>query len=621
MTEQFAMISTEEKKSVFFTFPQYLLTALAAVGTVLILGWVLKYSAYGIDFTDESFYLIWISNPFIYDASLTQFGFVYHPLYSLLGGDIAALRQANILITFGLAWSLTYSCLAFLVPSIKESRITRLVVAAGLATSATNGLIIAGFWLSTPSYNSLALQALLIAAIGLVLAERAIHSTSIIGWVLIGIGGWLAFMAKPSTALALAIGVFVYLLLSRKLSVRMLALSVVCALALVLASALLIDGSVLRFVDRIVTSIELATSMGGGHTLKNSLRIDEFQLDKQTKTALWLVFGLVAISLCCLWAENTKWLFVGIPISIGFFSITAMMSLGAIHQNAGFGQFQSLMIFGLVFASIFAVTVIGRTHALKSVTTSRWALACMFLALPHVYAFGTTNNYWQSAGSAAIFWLLAGVIVLSPLVRQRRSWMLLLPLAIAGQAVTATLLQTGLEQPYRQPQPLRLNTSTLELGPQKSALVLSDSYAEYISGATSAAKAAAFEPTTPVIDLTGHSPGLLYALGAESLGQAWIIGGYPGSSRFAQAALARATCEKIASAWILLEPEGPRSISTQLLSSLGADFPGSYNIAGFWFTAKGSGGYSTSRRQEFYKPILPLETLASCQKLRTTNGK
>jgi len=39
--------------------------------------------------------LTWASNPFICDFSTTQFGFIYHPLYVLLGGDIATLRQAT----------------------------------------------------------------------------------------------------------------------------------------------------------------------------------------------------------------------------------------------------------------------------------------------------------------------------------------------------------------------------------------------------------------------------------------------------------------------------------------------------------------------------------------------
>lgn len=73
--------------------------AISFVGTVFMLFFVFLYSRYGFDFTDESYYLSWIANPFDYAASATQFGFIYHPLYVLLDGNIAALRQANILIT------------------------------------------------------------------------------------------------------------------------------------------------------------------------------------------------------------------------------------------------------------------------------------------------------------------------------------------------------------------------------------------------------------------------------------------------------------------------------------------------------------------------------------------
>ena len=61
------------------------------------------------DFTDEGFYLNWIAHPSLYKASHTQFGFIYHPLYLLFGGDIVLLRQANILITLALAWLLFFS--------------------------------------------------------------------------------------------------------------------------------------------------------------------------------------------------------------------------------------------------------------------------------------------------------------------------------------------------------------------------------------------------------------------------------------------------------------------------------------------------------------------------------
>jgi hypothetical protein len=40
------------------------LLALAALGVVFTLGWLFNFSHYGIDLTDESFYLVWMANPF-----------------------------------------------------------------------------------------------------------------------------------------------------------------------------------------------------------------------------------------------------------------------------------------------------------------------------------------------------------------------------------------------------------------------------------------------------------------------------------------------------------------------------------------------------------------------------
>jgi hypothetical protein len=589
------------------------LVALCAAGTVLIISWLIRYSAYGIDFTDESYYLVWIANPFIYDWSINQFGFVYHPFYWLLGGDIAALRQANILITFALAWGLAYSFLASLAVGLKEGRITLTVVSASLATS---GFILFDSWLPTPSYNSLNLQALLIAATGLVLAEKNADRKSIIGWLLIGVGGWLAFMAKPSTALALAVGVFIYFLFARKLSIRLLALAMTSALALLLFSALLIEGSVLGFINRIKLGVEFAEYLGGGHTLSQILRIDNFELSEKLKLAILLVAVPIFLALCSMCAKNKKWQVIGLLISIAFFSITALFTLGQIHRAAGLGQFQGLLIFAVVYAAVIAALALCRLQTLKSVSSQQWMIAALFMAMPHIYAFGTNGNYWQAGSSAAIFWLLAGLTLLGPMIRECASWMLLVPVALAAQTVTATLIQTGLEHPYRQPQPLRLNASNLEIGPQGSALTLSEDYSAYISSAMDAAKTAGFEPNTPLIDLSGQSPGILYAVGAEPIGQAWTIGGYPGSLKLAKAALARTSCEKIAASWILFEQDGPLSIPTELMYSLGADFPYTYERVGTWQTAAGAGGYPDYRTQDLYRPLEQHKTLMHCQKLR-----
>lgn len=89
---------------------------LCLLSTFLILYWVLKFSAYGIDFTDEGYYLNWISNPSLYKISVSQFGFIYHPLYNLVDGNIVWLRRLNAIIIFTLSFTLTY----FLINKIIE---------------------------------------------------------------------------------------------------------------------------------------------------------------------------------------------------------------------------------------------------------------------------------------------------------------------------------------------------------------------------------------------------------------------------------------------------------------------------------------------------------------------
>lgn len=588
-----------------------ILVSLCAIGTILILAWVIKYSHYGIDFTDESYYLVWISNPFLYDWSLSQFGYIYHPLYVILGGDIANIRQANILITFSLSWCVALLFLKSLAPKNITEKITLHVTAAGLATTS---LIAFDTWLTTPSYNSLAFQAVLITSIGMLMSEKDRSSSSLSGWILIGIGGWLSLMAKPSTALALATGVLVYLLIARKFSIRMLLLAVVSALALLLASAILIDGSIYKFAARLSTGVQLAAGLGSRHTLMDIIRLDSFQLGLREKLALLLLAVASFFATYLVSSKNIIGIIFSLLISALFFCIIALLSLGVIQRTAGFSQLQGLIIWGVVFSTLAVGIFCGRKKIL-TIPAAQLGIGLLFFAMPHIYAFGTNGNYWQAGSSASIFWLLGGLVLLSPTVCARQGWWFAIPLVLASQAVTVMLLQTGLEQPYRQTQPLRLNNTLIEIGATGSNLVLSTGYAKYLEDAKKAAQNANFNSDTPVIDLTGQSPGILYALKAENIGQAWTVGGYPGSLKVATIALNRTSCKKIAAAWVLFEPDGPRNISTEIMLSQGADFPKNYRRMGIWLTAEGAGGYAESRVQVLYAPVAQQVTLEACQAL------
>ena len=106
-----------------------------------------------------------------------------------------------------------------------------------------------------------------------------------------------------------------------------------------------------------------------------------------------------------------------------------------------------------------------------------------------------------------------------------------------------------------------------------------------------------------MIDLTGQSPGILYAMGASNIGQPWTIGGYPGSDALAVAMLKKVTCKELAAAWLLAEPEGSRKISPEILLSFGANLATDYEIVDTFKTAEGAGGYKEVRVQQLLKPV------------------
>lgn len=591
----------------------------SAIVTVITLGWVFWYSRYGIDFTDEIYYLVWMSNPFNYSVSGSQFGFIYHPLYELLDGNIPALRQANIMITFSLSWMTVYVFLKTVFGNQSLQSMHRIVISGAIATAALASFVFAGWWLPTPSYNSLTLQALLVATIGLLLSEKHVSRASIIGWLLIGTGGWLAFMAKPTTAAALGLCAGIYLLFAGKLSVRLLIISVTTAVGFILLSAFAIDGSIIAFIDRLKGGSEVCRILGGGHAIDQLLRLGDFQLGERGN------FILIACTAVFYFAAyfsqaNMKALVHGSTMLSMVFALASLaIVLGLTRKTLAVGQFQGLLICSVPFAAMLAGLSIYHFKGLFQMSRANWALAFTFLTLPYVYAFGTGNNYWLLAANAGIFWIFTGLVLLNPIALNRKFPALLLSLGLAVQMITVTIVHSGIESPYRQPQPLRDNDYKLEIGRSGSILVLSKSYGQYFVEAIDLAKQARFKQGTPMIDLTGHSPGILYAMGASNIGQAWTLGGYPGSDALAVAMLKKVTCQELATAWLLVEPEGPRKISPEILLSFGANMATDYEIVGTFKTAEGAGGYKEARVQQLLKPARTVDdAMTACSTGRTS---
>ena len=66
-------------------------------------------------------------------------------------------------------------------------------------------------------------------------------------------------------------------------------------------------------------------------------------------------------------------------------------------------------------------------------------------------------------------------------------------------------------------------------------LIISDEFIRYINDARNVSSQSGLQKGDFIIDLSGQSPGLIYLMGAKSLGTAWNTGGYKGSLDTAKA--------------------------------------------------------------------------------------
>lgn len=531
------------------------------LSSLIGIGYILIFAGRGLDFSDEGMYLNAISHPFLYGTGVTQYGYFYYPLYLLLDGDITALRQSNLAINALLGAALCYLL----------ARRDRLVFAAIGALLAQLPL---QMWLATPNYNSLALQGLLIAGIAIVLI--AMRPTPW-AWVLLGLGGFLAFMAKPPTAVALAGIALLFLVLSRRAHWRGILLSSVTAMFLLATAAFLIDGSLFAFINRITDAMQEGALLQSGHTIRHLFYPHRLPLSAVEALLVGGLFVAAAgVTLLARWNQ-----LLGTVLFAAACLIAAMRIVGIVPSPVSPSAFLSLGIPAALAGGILIIIIVDWRRALGPLV-----LSLILALLPFCYAFGTGNNFWATSGAAGVFWFAAATVLVC------HKPVLLLPSAAVAFAAAVNLIFLSAENPYRQTQSLRQQTTVFEpLG-----LRLPTDFADYLTGLTNMARDSGFAPGQPIVDLTGHYPGAAYALGGSPLGSPWLIGGYGGSTDLARHLIGKVPCADLARAWVLIEPEGPRAIS---MAALGGWQP-SFEPAGAIESPRGT--YDVAYRQELLMP-------------------
>ncbi|MCA6112791.1 hypothetical protein [Bradyrhizobium cenepequi] len=581
------------------------LLPLSAVTTAILFAWLLYYSSYGLNLSDESFWLNSIANPFAYAINVppTLFGFVYHWPYQWAGGDIAVLRMANITLIMALGWILSFLVIRRLWTVGWQHAA---VLSAGIASL---GLGAFHVWLPlAPGYYTLNIQSVSMVMIGLLLADRPGRIRQVLGPILVGVGGWCCFMARPTTAAAIALLVMLYVVVLRRKSLLPMLGAALVALALLIVSAYLIGGGITGLVTRMVSSAEVIALLGAGHEVSLMFRIDWLATSRSQLAIAVLMASALLLSIL---RGATHKLLPSLALAAVLIVTIVIALLGTDLISIKYST-----LFLVPALTCFGATFYREGLVLRTQTPTSIALALTFLVLPHLSALGSNVNYWLIGSFAALFWMLAVVAFLSPLSQQGRSVATLLPLTVLAQLLTASVVNAGILEPLLQAKDLRAYNAVMSL-PGGGKLVLSQSFHDYLATARAQARAAGLEAGTPVVDLSGRSPGLLYVLETRALGLPWLIGGYPGSNAVAVEALGLENCADLAKAWVLIAPEGRRHLDqANVMASFGAGLA-DYVAAATFETPANDGDYPNAHRQFLLKPVRPAALAEqSCREAR-----
>lgn len=586
-----------QKNSVLMVF----LSALSVLITLGILAFIVFASHYGYDLTDESYYVLLIQHPKDYKYTVSQFGFFYHPIANLLNYNIPNLRIYNIVITYFLSivnLGLLYFCVIKKNSFSYRKDFIELIAVAGIATASL--LYFSTFnWLPTPSYNSLNFQGILLTVIGLFLTGYSSRPLSLIGWGVMSVGGWVVFMAKPSSAMLLAVICFLVLLLNKKISFIQILTVCFILVALFIFTIYSLDNGPSEFIKRYQTGLEGGKLLASGHDASSIWRLD-FPNLSNTEWA-WFSINSFLIALIVSYIRTRE-------RSIVLASLFCIMTF-AIYTGVICDPFKSYVLSLPYYSQLQVLSVpvgvglsgAGYLAATRSIPkyNNIFCLSVIFMLIPYIYAFGTNNNYFHASTAVAFFWILAAVTMLAAI---DTFWMRdsLLPLAFISQFITITFLFNAVQQPYRQPENLFKDTQSIDIG--NSKIRVHKKIAKYLNDISALVNSSNFESEDSIIDFTGCSPGIAVILGTHNLGVPWLFGGYSGSNPMALFYLSKMPFDEIQKSWLITEPSGKLALNPDILSNWRLSLENDYELIGEVMAPDGYRGASTNSLQKIYKP-------------------
>ncbi|TWB86799.1 hypothetical protein FBZ93_12713 [Bradyrhizobium macuxiense] len=244
-------------------------------------------------------------------------------------------------------------------------------------------------------YPNLNIQSVSMVMIGLLLADRPGRMCQVLGRILVGVGGWCCFMAKPITAAAIALVVMLYVVVLRRKSLRPTPGEALIALALLIVNTYLIGDGITGLVTRMVNGSDGITLLGAGHAMSRILRIDWLETSRSQLGIAVLV--PIALLLSILMGATHK-LIASLALA-AMLIVTIAVALLRIHLiSIDVSTLFLVPAFTCLGAMFYREGLVLRTQTPTSIV-----LALTFLVLPHLLALSRALNYWTIGSSAALF--------------------------------------------------------------------------------------------------------------------------------------------------------------------------------------------------------------------------
>jgi len=551
------------------------------------------------DFTDGSYY--WLYTKYAESFfGVTQFGHYTGIIYTLVFKNIFLHRVVGAVLLLGAFFYLTYYVEKKTEQIIKSERL----VNKSTAWLMTSFLLFfyGNYFLVGLSYNWLSFLGTIMFLGGIfsLLDKDKKASFLIYKYLYLSLGGWLAWNAKPTTAVGLVFILCVFLLIHYKKEeikkLQLLKWSSVFMLIFLCLHIVFFEKGINAYIKEYADGLE-AVDILGVHKVTITKKILELWGEytsllvdviskKVTLIVIAIAIGLkVTFWIMCYSNTSTRQSEKFLAWSSTFLLIIAFIPL-----DMGFGIRQLSLTLLYFYTAFFCVGVINldmeivvygkQDKSLGFIYQKLYllSLSVLLLLAPFAVVIGTGNTYSAHMYGFLGFILLAIYI----LIRSNSFFKKISGIFVVFWLIIAvvTVIKAGMTSPYRMPESVFAETYETKFLTDNNHLNLNGKANKYIVELQKNALENDWVVGDSLIDLTGATPGAALALGAHVYGAPWLLGGYKGSNDFAIFVLKKTAKKDLRSAWVLSSPDARRKLDVAILNKLGLDFPARYKKVG-----------------------------------------